>query len=340
MMMNFKKIFIGVISLIAIVSVKGYGHHYNPQGNQNFDSQYSSGAYYCGPSCNSPYCNNSQGKWFVDAELLIWRPRLCGLEDSFLSSRSAVVTGPVTTQAISTRGREPRYKWNAGFRLGGGVKVECNDDIQLYWTHFNGRANGSRCTRGHWRLKYDVVDLTYGRRFNLCQVELRPYMGIRIARIDQRLRVLNLTRTVTNGVPGTTIDAFDFKDRFNGVAPEIGLNAVWNMGGCGCGTWSLYGDFALAAYYGREQVHARSARLSTTFVGASRFRTRACFDSVATDLVFGFGWETPFNACGCTDTTFSLRLGVEQHRIYDFNNSLTKSTLNLSGINLSANFGY
>ena len=78
---------------------------------------------------------------FLTAELLYWRPELCGLEGAFGDTTIATTTSDtaITTRTITESDQEPHFRWSPGFRIGAGKTFKCLD-AELDWTHFDGHA--------------------------------------------------------------------------------------------------------------------------------------------------------------------------------------------------------
>lgn len=342
-MTNFKKMYAATVGLLMIAAAQVHGYYndssteYNNGLDYGYQSNYETESDCCQPQC---CCINRDGesRWFIEAEALAFKSSLCGLESVFGNTALDITTDgtTVTTTATETH-REPRFRWNAGYRIGAGYITGCeNYDVQLYWTHFQNHPEKRRCNRGDWRLKYDVVDLTFGRRFSSGCWEFRPYIGVRFARIDQRLRARLRSTVTTGGIVSLGSSRLNHRERFYGVAPEIGIDAMWKL----CGCWSVYGDFALATYYGHVRGRGSDTDAFTGTVTNRNFRSRRCFNSIETDAKVGVAWDTRFDSCGCNDLTFMLKVGLEQHRIYDFSDFGSDGTLSLSGFAVSGVLGF
>ena len=275
-------------------------------------------------------CCTETNALYFNAELLYWRPELCGLESAFGDTTIATtVNDAITTTIITESDIEPDSKWNAGFRVGAGVTSNCYD-VELNWTHFDGRAKFSEGAQfGHWKIKYDVVDLTLGRSFYMTSCfYLKPFIGLRGAQIHQRLKshlVTLFTSTITGNT--TVVTDKDDKENFWGIGPQIGLNAAWDLG---C-DFSLYGGFAVVSYYGDVKGRNFDTDTFATTVSVCNGKKKHCFNNVATDAAIGIRWDSCTTCfCGC-DVNLMLKLGLEQHRIYDFSNLGSDGNLSLDG---------
>jgi len=280
----------------------------------------------CAPIC----CDRQPCLVSFNAELLYWRPELCGLEGAF--GNTTIFTtenGNITTTRIKESHKRPSNKWSPGFRVGADVAVNCVD-VELDWTHYDGRSNFRDCLQhGRWKIKYDVIDLTFGRQFCVASCfYLKPFIGLRAAKIHQRLKS-HLVTTFTPAIAGnsTVITDKNDKEDFWGIGPQIGLDAGWNLG---C-NFSLYGKFAVASYYGHVNAKNYDVDTLTRSISICDGSKRGCFNTIATDMAIGIRWDAcPTCFCGC-DVKFNLNLGLEQHRIYDFSDLGSDGNLSLDG---------
>lgn len=281
------------------------------------------------PICCEPRCSDTC-KLNFNVELLYWRPELCGLESVFGNTEIAttVDSNNITTTVVRESDKEPHFKWNTGFRVGADVAFDCFD-LELEWTHFDGRAKfRENSQHGHWKIKYDVVDLTFGRRF--CVVPcfyLQPFIGVRGIQIHQKLK--SHLETIFTSSAGTTTVFTDKHDKedFWGVGPQLGLNADWYLG---CNL-SLYGSFAVVTYYGDVKSKNCDTDTFTRTVSVCNGRKKHCFNDVGTDAAIGIRWDESSKCFSGCDVNFMVKLGLEQHRIYDFSNLGSDGTLSLDG---------
>lgn len=266
-----------------------------------------------------------------NAELLYWRPELCGLESAFGDTTIATTvdeSGIITTTVIESD-KDPHFKWNTGFRVGAEVAINCFD-LELDWTHFDGRAKFSEDTQhGHWKIKYDVIDLTLGRSFCMTPcLYLKPFFGLRAARIHQRLES-HLETFFTAAVIGdnTVVTDKNDKEDFWGIGPQIGIDADWYLG---C-NFSLYGSFAVVTYYGDVKNENFDTDTFTRTVSVCDGKKHRCFNTIATDAAIGIRWDSCSTCfCGCNVNSM-FKLGLEQHRIYDFSDLGSDGNLSLDG---------
>jgi hypothetical protein len=310
----------------------------------------------CGNSCfcASAFC----GKGFISADLLYWRAFEDGLDNCFSIEDSDYVTsgGHIISKSRG-KGRDPRFKWDAGFRLGTGYEFANGWDIAAFWTHFHSHASrhfGNEVSSRNeketrWNLKFEVVDLIVAREFVTCSCfTWRPFAGLRGARIKQKIR----TNFISQGdfSLGSSSDSF-FSDlspsiystsasatssahsrqRFLGIGPLIGIEGEWDLS---CG-FSLYANAAVAVLYGH--FHVRSKESDIFEDGAEfcseRRRLEAC--QTVVDAGLGVRWLT----CLCGYTAW-LQLGLEHHSYFNQNRFGDYGDLSLDGANFSAGIAF
>jgi hypothetical protein len=157
---------------------------------------------------------------------------------------------------------------------------------------------------------------------------LRPFIGLRGARIHHRLKS-HLETLFTSSLIGnnTVFTDKNDKEHFWGIGPQIGFDANWYVGY----NFSFYGSFDVVTYYGDVRGKNLDTDTFTKTVSVSNGRRKHCFNNVATDAALGIRWDSCSTCfCGC-DVCLMLKLGVEQHRIYDFSDLGSDGNLSLDG---------
>lgn len=292
------------------------------------------------PSCVENNCNWFQfGGGAIRGEFLYWKPEICGLESSFGTTRiNTSVKDNIVTTKVHEHNTNPHGKWDPGFRLGADAYVNCLE-VSADYTHFNGHAHyhNDQEGKGKWHLKYDTIDLTVGSRFYATEcLYFKPFVGVRGARISTKLNS-NLT-TYYQAANGSSeiLSVEENHGHFFGVGPEIGLEANWAFF---CNL-SLYGSLDVVTYNGHATTKYSQTDTFTSTVSASHGKTHHCFDNLAADGAIGIRWDRAWCASSY-DGFFSLKLGWEQHRIYNFHDT-NNGTLTLNGAVLAAslNFNY
>jgi hypothetical protein len=279
----------------------------------------------CPETCPPETCC---GQFFFDAEAVYFRAfegGLSGLCDSV--QITDVTEGGINVSTLTGTGRNPKFKWDWGYRLGiGSDLANTNWDIRTYWTHFDSKANGDT---HQWKLRYNVVDLVflYDCKWSDC-IRLTPYGGARYVEIDQKLHTNFLSTVDTN--PLTSVGRI--KQDFSGVGPVLGLDADWDFN---CG-FSVYGNFAVAILYGSSHVRSDQTDTGITGININHLRNHVQTYQYAVDAAVGVRWKTQF----CNDKILVLQFGLEDHRYFNHNQFSNCGDLSLDGISFGASVYY
>ncbi len=288
---------------------------------------------YAGPNCiTSCHCKEINFR----GEALYWVSSLGGLEAAFGTTKIATtVASGITTTTVTETDKAPDWKWRPGYRVGADFGFSCFV-LEADWTHYKGHASFHKeGQNGSWNLKYDAIDLLFGRRCSVAPCfYFKPFLGVRGTRIHQTLKS-NLETLFTSIIGNNTIPTVkNDKERFWGIGPELGVEADWHMGW----NWSLYGSFDVVTYYGSIHTTTHNTDTFTTTISQSDGKISRPFRSIATDASFGLRWDKAWPVA--SEVLLTVKLGVEQHRIYDFSNLGSDGTLSMDGANLAASIGY
>lgn len=340
-----KKIHMAIAALLLVVT----GPVHSDDGYSSIDGGFGDSC------CCEPECC---GRGFFSADLLYLRAFEGGLDDCFPVEDFDYVTsdGSVISK-FRGKGEDPQFNWDPGFRIGAGYEFGCGLDVAVFWTHFHSKSSRNRGDSYgyghersiHWKLDFDVVDILVGRGFDVGSCfSLRPFGGLRGARIDQKLRTHFSDRNDVFVDSLSTYYDYDSpaysylthengkskahgKERFLGIGPVIGLEGDWNLG---CG-FSVYANISAAVLYGR--FHVRSHE-SDKFDGGEdscdvHRRLSACQGVV--DAGLGIRWLT----CFCSNEVW-FQLGLEHHSYFNQNRLGCYGDLCLDGANFSAGFAF
>jgi hypothetical protein len=288
---------------------------------------------YSGVNCiPAPYCQEVN----IRGELLYWRAELGGLQSAFgTTTIDTTVAGGITTTTVTEKDVEPDWKWRPGFRIGADYAFSCFD-LEADWTHYVGRATFHEDGQhGNWKIRYDTIDLLFGRRFSIAPCfYFKPFVGVRGARIRQTLKS-NLETHFTSIIGDNTVSTVkNDKEKFWGIGPELGLEADWYIA---C-NFSLYGSVDVVSYYGQVRAKVRNTDTFTSTVSDGNGTIRRSFNTIATDAFFGIRWDKAWPVA--SEVLLTIKLGLEQHRIYDFSDLGSDGTLSMDGANLAASIGY
>jgi len=302
------------------------------------------------PAVRPRTCN---GDFVIDIAGFYWNAHQDGMEyavENHVAQNDDNSDTSELNNLINAEYQTPDFEWDFGFKAGIGYNSACDGwDFGILWTWYQGKANDqveadaddnrvlialesayappqggityATDIETHWKLKLNMIDIELGREFwNSRVVALRPFVGLRIAYIDQSWTVQHKggswsLRGPTNGANNYNNEV-SYENDYKGVGIRAGLDSTWNFG---CG-WGLYGNFAASILYGRFSIdhdesnrnaaspHEKVKILDTT----ESFRaSRAILD-----LGLGVQWSTLFCACSYGLT---VQLGWEQHLFFDQN---------------------
>lgn len=273
-----------------------------------------------------PPCCPSKGHFFLRGDALYWTPRITGLELDFGTTEIADrIEG--STQFLATRefDLDPYFKWDVGYRVGGGFET-CNFTIEALWTHFDGKGKRSNreChfentdlnNHGSIKIKFDQIDLGLGYNYHAtCSLTFKPFVGVRAARIHEHLKALLFTEIdVFPDTLALETRTYDDRQKYWGVGPLFGVQGDWEIG-CGFG---VYGAVAGSLLYGEYKVDFHdtdifTAPFSKQIASANKRHTHS-FDCNI-DLAVGISWHR----CFCNGSELTFKLGFEQHQYYNQN---------------------
>jgi hypothetical protein len=247
-----------------------------------------------------------------------------------------VSDGTVISQ-FKGKDRDPHFEWNPGFRLGVGLELtRSNWDFVAIWTHINSKAHNSKeqDAEFNWNLDFDVIDVVAAYNFDVGSCfALRPYVGLRGARIEQKVRYDEQESSKAAALAADLNIPDDHNDqKFTGIGPLVGLEADWNIG---CG-FSLYANADLSWLYGNFKVRIHELTESEhTFDFYSSDKHLVANIGVA-DAGIGIRWET----CFCNGNRLFLELGLEHHRYFNYNRFCSYGDLTFDGFNAGIGFEF
>lgn len=309
----------GYMAFVALLTM-GAGILQAEQGWSGYGAPCCDMQDYC---CESPCCEQSKGRFFVGADLLYWTPRAQNLELNFGTSSvvQTTVGDDFEIATIDELDVDPKFKWNAGYRVAAGYQFACSNlEIGAFWTHF--QSTGSRNTSldadtlnfGKYRVKLDQVDLVLA--YNVClspSLTFKPFFGVRGTRIDHRVDAQITTDILIEpDIFATGIRVWDDNQRFTGAGPVFGVQGDWNIGK----GFGLYGTAAGSVLYGFDKVwfensEAFSAPISQAILSDSLKKTHRYNCNM--DLALGLRWQT----CVMDKFQVTMKLGFEHHQYFD-----------------------
>lgn len=266
----------------------------------------------CEPAC-CECCDN----WLFNADLLYWRGMQNGQE---------CACGP-----------DIKNRWNLGYRIGleNDAFFDCWD-VAVYWTNLHSHSHQRDNDDDHasWKLNYDTVDILFGHQFNTdCCFTYTPFVGLRGAWIDERLRAHFADCDCDDDVASGGVTDQLHKERFWGVGPEIGIKADWDIGS----GFSVYGGLGVGILYGNFKINVHDVDTIPDATDSGNFCVHRNFNTcqVIADISIGVQWKF----CVC-DKVAVVRLGLEHHRYFNQNQIGGYGDLCLDGVSLSAGINF
>lgn len=267
---------------------------------------------------------------FIEGDFLFWRPYIGGLQFAFQTlDYITTTTGDITTNTIDEFNTDPQFKWDCGYRIGGGYNFSPNFDLAGFWVTFEGRADQSINNNvGKWHVNFDQFDVVGRYRMCFQSGYAQPFIGIRGARITQHLvssMQFNIFTPITSYM--NTVELNEHQD-FQGIGPVIGLNVDYDVG-CGFG---LFGSISGSVMYGTFKRHWDDSTFSPVQPNTVTLDTvHADTVNAGADLVLGFQWENEI--CNCMN--LNIRLLGEHHHYFNQNYIGGYGDLSFDGVSLS-----
>lgn len=298
----------------------------------------------------------------ASAELLVWQLRQ-GASENW----SQEISPPDTIKSIKIRSIP--FKWKTGFRIGLGHKFDydCWDSVFTYtWYQTTGRdkafiASGgvfssflgnffATNTTGNsdfgpnyrnanikWKLLFNTADVELGRSFIINPVlQLRPYIGMKLSSIQQRIHSFWFNPTNANTFNFATEN---LKYNFWGIGPTVGLCSKWCIYESVDNVFSLIANVSGSAMWGHwsfKDLYENNAP-SSIAIHLSNINGAATMGRG----LLGFEWKTCF-----TGSDLSLRLGYEaqvwfnQLQFYSLNMGRLNNLMSLQGVVLGLGFNF
>jgi len=291
------------------------------------------------PCYFNPCIRDKKKEFLIKGDILYWVGSLCGLEGAFgKTTINSVGVDSYTTITLSQIDREPSFKWNPGFRIGAEL-LSCCLHLDTYWTHFRGKGKYKQGDQfGKWKVKYDTLDLLFGYKFYPCSwICLKPFIGARGAEIRQRLFSHLITTKIDLPTITTPTTDLNDKEHFWGIGPEFGIESNWYLGH----RFSLFCTLDAVTYYGHVsgRYYDTDVFISLSTTNINNIEKKHCFNNLSTDATIGIRWDKYICTCD-TDIHIMLKLGAEQHRIYDLSDLGADGSLSLDGVFAELGIGF
>ncbi len=301
---------------------------------------------------------------YMTADFIYWKAKEDGLDYAF----SGTTEGFSAESAEKGSIRQPRFRYEPGFKLGGGLKFR-HDGWDAFAQYTWLRANHHGGHHGHgsdeqsnimmprngqlitfysdhssanWSLKLNMLDLELGRNFWISKhLTLRPFIGMKFDWMRQNFNV-KYDDIDTGAVGDTYLDDADvhmkMKESQWGVGIRSGLNTAWYM----WKNWCVFGDIALSGMLNDFDV-TRKDRVSTDIdLEWTQNHIRKDYNPVTAVIEWALGlrYETAFHD---DDYMFQFQAGWEQQVWFNQNQLIfmpnsSPSSLNFQGLTLKAAF--
>lgn len=280
----------------------------------------------------------SHNGFILTGDFLWWQAQEDGLAPVNQVSTVANSSGIFT----KSKKKNLHFRWSPGFRVGAGARFG-DDGWDLYtnWTRFYTHANRSVkvalpntvsltppfgpstylteswldgllgtpfTTHAHWKLRYNTVDLEFGRHFFLSKrLSVRPHFGLRGAFINQRYRINYQDVLLETGavLPNTRMHA---RNNFNGVGLRLGSDIQFHF----ARHWNLFAAISASAIEGHFELKQKFNTAFATGIApltseTGKFTYKNNFWALRANLEesFGLQWETFFN-CDKSHVAVSL----------------------------------
>lgn len=278
-------------------------------------------------SCSS--CESVCSKGFVKADFIYWRAFEGGLDACIPVESLDMATEDGALSLFRGKGRDPHFRWSPGFRLNAGYELPCRGwDTAASWTHLQSRTHGSNRGNPHrWKINFDVIDVVTGYNFDSSDCfAIRPFLGLRGARIDQKLHLEELSLSSIS-----SFIANRNKEKFVGIGPLIGVEADWKIG---CG-FKAFTSASVSWLYGNFKVRLNKIDSTLDSLSLCRVSNRIAGIQAIADFVLGLRWET----CFYSKIVF-LQLALEHHRYFDHNRFGNYGDLSFDGLAFSGGIDF
>lgn len=285
--------------------------------------------------CCEENCGQGFGNISLRADVLYWRPYISGIELCFGDGLITQTTG--ATQEFNSReyDADPHFNWDVGYRLAGDYKMNNNWGVVAEWTHFQGDGhrrsffNGDITSHGKFKVKLDQVDLALGYKYAVnCDLNVKPFLGARVAHIRDGVRGLITTQLLIDNVPAVgEIRNFHHRQDYQAVGVLLGFEGDYNLG-CGFG---VYGTAAASLLYGTIKVAMDDetilgTRVSSVINTCNRRRIHSFDPNV--DLALGLSWNSTLFQCA----QVGMKLGFEHHEYFNQNHfSVFRGDMSFTG---------
>jgi hypothetical protein len=260
---------------------------------------------------------------FATGEALLWKAQMDDLGFAVKSKNQTTIR--------KGKGKDPKFNWNWGFRVGFGYNIPHDHwDILGGYTQYRSatrseeKVSSSQAlfpswmtassgyvsqARASWNMHLQLGDLEMGRSFAAARwLSLRPFLGVRGAWIYQKYAI---EYKGGSAVPTADTDKVSMRNNFWGAGGRLGLNSLWGI----ARGFSLYGDGSFSLLSGFFHVHQTEylEKAGTSFLNVSSSPSQLV---PIVDLALGFQYDTFFQK---KRYHLGLKLGYEFNYFFNQN---------------------
>jgi hypothetical protein len=266
----------------------------------------------------------SQGV-ILSGDFLYWKANEDGLEYAAKITNHTPFTVSNNLN-MDAQLKDVKFKWDPGFRVALGYLFNNNDhwDLVLEWTRIHTKAHSEVSSNNlnttsiqalwapnvvnyplnfassHWRLSYNVLDLSLGRSYFVGKTTmLHPYVGLRGASLRQHLHAKYngfFFPTPFNTAPVTPItDKFSGKNNYSAAGIRVGSDFLWHFNRY----FGLFSDFSASLLCGqfnvKETVTAWQQPTTPIVPSTVKLKEHLNRTRVNVEAAIGFQGEVMFN---------------------------------------------
>lgn len=256
---------------------------------------------------------------YFTLDALYWKMFEGGTEFVY-TDKNNIIDQVANLTTIEGKSKKVDFNWNWGYRIGAAYTFPCSSwGLYLNYTDLDNKGEKSAqetpggvlvplyltYTPAHsfsaasrWKVDFSTLDLEFGRDFFVsCYLNLRPYVGIRGARINQHVRAHYVD----------FVDSIDthvtLKNNFSGIGLRGGLGSQWFF----FQRFSFCIDASASLLRGRFHVNFNEFSTLPFFptTGILNDRLRVIVPNV--QFYLGLGWES----AACASWSYAFKIGYE-----------------------------
>lgn len=256
-----------------------------------------------------------RGEIFVRADFLYWKTHNNGVSRCLPAEETYEVNQNGKMRIVrKIKNKDPHFDWAPGFRLGTGYHfMDTAWEVAAYWTYLYSKADTKlgRQEKMHWGLNLNIADMLAGYKFCLAPwFSLKPYVGLRIAGIDQSIH------TKTGEIKADLQKEFKGRSKqdYVGVGPLLGIEAILDLDH----GFNVYANAAVSGLYGNNHLSSKGESVLSNYSIYSSSKHHLNVWQTVVDLGLGLRYERNID-CYSRNFNLVLDLGLEHHCFYKQN---------------------